>query len=52
MAEEKEVYITGILYWLKICQSLLPLTLKNKASNLLVGQGMEYFKGRQQQFCE
>jgi len=52
MAEEKEVYITGILYWLKICQSLLPLTLKNKASNLLVGQGMEYFKGRQQQFCQ
>ena len=46
MAEEKEVFIQPIIFWLKIVLQLLPLQMRNYCLNLLVGQGMEYFKGR------
>jgi len=47
MAEEKEVYINPIIWWLKNITQCLPLAIKNRLSKLLVGQGMEYFRGRQ-----
>ena len=43
MAEEKEVYIESIIYWLKVAMMFLPLSLKNWTCNVLVGQGMEHF---------
>ena len=43
MTEEKEVYIEPILWWLKIGLNFVPLSLRIKVNNLLVGQGMEYF---------
>ena len=48
MAEEKEVFIDNIIWYLKIFQSLLPLGFRNKLQNLLVGEGMEHFVGRVQ----
>lgn len=47
IAEEKEVYIESIIWWLKNIVAFLPLSLKNRLSQLLVGEGMEYFRGRQ-----
>lgn len=49
MAEEGEVYIQSILWHLKLFLMILPLGLRHKLQNLLVGQGMEFFRGRQQQ---
>ena len=46
MAEEKEVYIDPIIWYLKIFLLVMPLGLRNRALNVLVGQGMEYFAGR------
>ena len=37
MAEEKEVYIESIIYWLKVIMMFLPLSLKNWMCNVLVG---------------
>ena len=48
MTEEKEVFIDPIIWWMKITLQLVPLTLRNKALNLLVGEGMEHFVGRAQ----
>lgn len=47
MAEEKEVYIEPIIWWLKNITACFPLSIKNRLSKVLVGQGMEYFRGRQ-----
>ena len=46
LAEEKEVFIDPIIWYVKFILQLLPLGLRNKAIHLLVGQGMEYFVGR------
>ena len=46
MAEEKEVYIREIIWWLKFIVMALPLFVKNKVCNLLIGEGMEHFVGR------
>jgi all-trans-retinol dehydrogenase (NAD+) len=37
LAEEKEVYIEPIIYWLKVLTYFLPLGLKNKISHVFVG---------------
>ena len=50
--EEKEVYIDPIVWYLKIFALVMPLSLRNKVSHLLVGQGMEFFVGRCQQLYE
>jgi hypothetical protein len=47
MAEKKEVYISSIIYWLKMINMLLPLQLRNFVQHILVGEGMEHFVGRQ-----
>ena len=52
MTEEKEVFIEPILWWLKIGLNFVPLSLRIKVNNLLVGQGMEYFQGRCQEIFE
>lgn len=49
MQEEKEVFIEPIIWWIKLLLQLVPLSLRNKALNLLVGEGMEHFVGRAQQ---
>jgi hypothetical protein len=46
LAEEKEVYIRGVIFYLKTIISALPLKLKNWLSHALVGEGMEHFVGR------
>lgn len=46
MAEEKEVFIKPIIYWLKVFASFLPLGLKDWVSHVFVGSGMDYFVGR------
>ena len=43
MAEEQEVFIQPIVWWIKVGLQFVPLGLRNKLLNLLVGQGMEYF---------
>lgn len=48
MLEEKEVYIEPIIWWLKVLVPLLPLSVRNKALYILVGEGMEHFVGRAQ----
>lgn len=37
MCEEKEVFIDPIIWYVKIALQLLPLSLRNKALNVLVG---------------
>ncbi len=46
MAEEKEVFIDPIIWWIKVTLLVCPLSVRNWCVNILVGQGMEYFKGR------
>ena len=46
MAEEKEVYIKPIIYWLKVVSMFCPLSLKNWVQHVFVGSGMEFFVGR------
>lgn len=46
MAEEEEVYIRGVIYWLKIVLLLLPGCIRRYAVEVLVGEGMRYFEGR------
>lgn len=50
MAEKNEVYIYGIIYWLKIVNMLLPLRIRHWIQHILVGAGMEHFVGRQNDF--
>ena len=52
MAEEKEVYIWAVIWYLKVLIMLLPLGLKNKLCQILIGDGMEYFVGRSKQFMQ
>lgn len=52
MAEEAEVYIESIMWHLHIVLICLPLRLRHKLANLLVGQGMEFFRGRQQELLK
>lgn len=47
MAEKREVYISAIIYWLKMFNLLLPTQLRNVVNHVLVGEGMEHFVGRQ-----
>ena len=47
MAEKQEVYISAIIYWFKMIHLMLPTTLRNFVSHVLVGEGMEHFVGRQ-----
>lgn len=49
LAEEREVYIRGIIFYLKSVNLILPLSVRNWANNLLVGEGMEHFVGRLKQ---
>ena len=46
LAEEKEVYIRGVIFWLKCITAMLPLFLRDWLSHVLVGEGMEHFVGR------
>ena len=46
LAEEEEVYIQSFIFWFKVLTAILPLTVKNLAYQILVGQGMDSFKGR------
>ena len=46
MAEEKEVYIQTIIWYLKNIMAWFPLGIRNWLSQILVGEGMEYFVGR------
>ena len=48
MAEEKEVYIEPIIYWLKVLSMLMPLQMRIWISHVFVGSGMEFFVGRVQ----
>lgn len=48
MAEEKEVYIKPIIYWLKVLSMFMPLKMKNWIAQVFVGAGMEFFVGRAQ----
>ena len=52
MAEKHEVYIDGIIYWLKILNMLVPLRIRNWLQHILVGAGMEHFVGRQNDFIK
>ena len=49
LAEEKEVYIPGQIYWLKVLNMFLPSTLRDWLTQRLVGDGMEFFVGRVEQ---
>jgi hypothetical protein len=49
MAEEKEVFIQSIIWYLKNIMAWFPLSVRNKLSGILVGEGMEYFVGRVQE---
>ena len=46
MAEQKEVYIKKIIFWLKVLGQLLPLQLRLIVQQKLVGDGMDFFVGR------
>jgi len=48
MAEEKEVYIKPIIYWLRVLTMFLPLQMRTWISHVFVGSGMEFFVGRVQ----
>ena len=52
MAEEREVFIDPIIWWIKVSLLFAPLSVRNWCTDLLVGQGMEYFKGRQLDFMQ
>ena len=52
MAEEKEVFIPGTIWHMRNLLNILPLSLRHKLSNVLVGEGMEYFVGRNNQFVQ
>ena len=43
VAEEKEVFINSILWYLKVALKFLPLTTRNKLLQVLVGKKMEHF---------
>lgn len=43
VAEEKEVFINSILWYLKVALQFLPLSIRNKLLQILVGEGMEHF---------
>ena len=46
MAEEKEIFIQPIIFWLKTIAQLLPLCMRMWVSHVFVGSGMEFFVGR------
>jgi len=48
MAEEKEVFIRSIIYYIKNLASFMPLDFRHYLSHIFVGEGMEFFVGRAQ----
>lgn len=49
LAEEKEVYIRGVIFYIKNVMMMMPLRLRHYLSHVLAGEGMEYFVGRANQ---
>lgn len=48
MSEKEEVYIYWYIKYMRLAIDLLPLKIRNKLIQGLMGEGMRTFKGREQ----